>query len=190
MPGKQITDHQFRIYQKMRKSGLTQAISSAKAGFSERTGRTLEKAGILPSQREKKPRGKVPGPLERVWEPVIVPLLKENPQLNCRTLLDHLEDLYPGQYSDSNLRSLQRRTSHWRALNGEEQEIMFRQRHLPGRQGLSDFTELKGIPITISGKPFAHLLYHFRLAYSRWSWMRAVQGGESFSALSQGLQDA
>lgn len=174
----------------MRKSGLTQVASSAKAAFSERTGRSLEKSGLLPSQREKKPGGRRPGPLEKVWEPVLVPLLKENPQLNCRTLLDHLEDLYPGQYPDSFLRSLQRRTSQWRALHGDEQEVMFRQRHLAGRQGLSDFTTLKGIQITIAGKPFPHLLYHFRLAYSGWSWMRVVQGGESFSALSQGLQDA
>jgi hypothetical protein len=28
----------------------------------------------------------------------------------------------------------------------------------PGRQGLSDFTELKGVTVTIAGEPLAHRL--------------------------------
>lgn len=36
----------------------------------------------------------------------------------------------------------------------------------------------------------AHKLYHFRLEWSLWSWMRVVLGGESFSALAEGLQEA
>ena len=56
--------------------------------------------------------------------------------------------------------------------------------------GLSDFTELKDINVTINGQLFKHLLYHFRLAYSKWSYMEVIQGGESFTALSQGLQHA
>jgi hypothetical protein len=55
---------------------------------------------------------------------------------------------------------------------------------------LSDFTELKGVVVTISGKLLAHKLYHFRLEWSHWSWMRVVLGGESFSALAEGLQEA
>jgi len=45
--------------------------------------------------------------------------------------------------------------------------------------GLSDFTQLKQVEITIAGKPFAHLLYHYRLAYSGWQYVQVVQGGES-----------
>lgn len=37
---------------------------------------------------------------------------------------------------------------------------MFELRHEPGLIGFSDFTELKGITITIAGTPFEHLLYH------------------------------
>ncbi len=44
------------------------------------------------------------------------------------------------------------------------------------------FTELKGVVVTIAGKLLAHKLYHFRLEWSHWSWMRVVLGGESFSA--------
>jgi hypothetical protein len=68
--------------------------------------------------------------------------------------------------------------------------VIFRQVQVPGRQGLSDFTELKGIVVTIGGEALAHRLYHFRLAYSGWSHVRVVLGGESYSALAEGLQEA
>ena len=190
MSGQRITDQQYRYYMSLRKSGHTQVTSSIKSGFSERTGRRIEQKNILPSQRFKKTWRTRKDPFEDVWESVIVPLLKETPHLSAITLLEHLQDQYPDQYCDGLLRTLQRRLRKWRALHGKDQEVMFRQVHLPGLQGLSDFTTLKGIEITISGKIFPHLLYHFRLAYSRWSSMKVTQGGESFSALSQGLQDA
>ncbi len=44
--------------------------------------------------------------------------------------------------------------------------------------------------MTIAGKPFAHLIYQFRLAYSGWRYAQIVQGGESYSALAEGLQNA
>ncbi len=75
-------------------------------------------------------------------------------------------------------------------LHGPDKEVIFRQTHEPGQQALSDFTQLKRVAITIDKKPFKHLLYHFKLAYSRWSYLRVVQGGESFSALAEGLQEA
>lgn len=190
MPGKRITDQQYRLYMTLRKSGRTQEVSSAKAGFSERSGRTLEHLGALPSQRIQRKWRTRKDPFAEVWESIIVPLLKETPHFSAITLLEYLQEHYSGQYPDCLLRTLQRRLRKWRALYGQDQEIIFRQIHSPGRQGLSDFTSLKGIQITICGEPFSHILYHFRLAYSRWSWMKVIQGGESFTALSQGLQDA
>ncbi len=44
--------------------------------------------------------------------------------------------------------------------------------------------------ITIAGAPFAHILYHFVLAFSRWEHVEVVEGGESFASLSKGLQNA
>ncbi len=35
-----------------------------------------------------------------------------------------------------------------------------------------------------------HLFYHFRLIYSGWCHVKVVLGGESFTSLSEGLQDA
>lgn len=67
---------------------------------------------------------------------------------------------------------------------------MFRQEHTVGQLGLSDFTQLKRVTITIAGRPFSHLLYHFRLIYSKWSYMKVIIGRESYSGLAEGLQEA
>ena len=105
-------------------------------------------------------------------------------------MLEYLQTKYPGDYPDSIHRTLQRRIQVWRAVHGEEKEVMFRQTHDAGRQGLSDFTKLKRVKITIKNKPFEHLLYHFRLAFSHWSLMKVIVGGESYTALAEGLQEA
>ena len=44
--------------------------------------------------------------------------------------------------------------------------------------------------ITIAGDPLKHLLYQFRLAFSGWRYVLAIQGGESYAALAEGLQRA
>ena len=53
-----------------------------------------------------------------------------------------------------------------------------------------DFTDGGGLRIRIAGEPLEHLLYHFRLAYSGFSHTHVVLGGESFTALAEGLQHA
>jgi hypothetical protein len=70
-------------------------------------------------------------------------------------LHEYLVGKYPGQYEQT-LRTLQRRVETWRTLNGESKEVMFPLRHEPGEMELSDFTELKGVEVTIGGKPFEH----------------------------------
>ena len=59
-------------------------------------------------------------------------------------------------------RTLERRIAQWRAFNGPSRDVIFRQEHPPGRMGLSDFTDMGEVDITIAGEPFAHRLYHFR----------------------------
>jgi hypothetical protein len=44
--------------------------------------------------------------------------------------------------------------------------VIFRQEHEPGRVGLSDFTVMDDVGITIAGSPLPHRLYHFRLPFS------------------------
>ena len=78
----------------------------------------------------------------------------------------------------------------WRAIHGPEQEIVFRQTHPPGQLGLSDFTDASSLAVTVVREPLNHRLYHFRLAYSGFSHAHVVLGGESFTALAEGLQHA
>lgn len=190
MPRKRINDQQYHVYMSLRRKGMTQVTSAAKAGFSERTGRTFEKEGIAPSQREKKQWRRRQDPFAEVWDEVVVPLLEVSPFLIGINLLEHLQDLYPGCYPDRHLRSLQRRIKKWKAIHGPEKELMFKQLHPPGLRGISDFTKPKAFSVTIRGKTLSHLLYHFRLTYSQWAHVRVVLGGESFPVLAQGLQEA
>jgi transposase InsO family protein len=44
--------------------------------------------------------------------------------------------------------------------------------------------------VTIAGAPFPHLLYRFWLAFSGWQYVKAICGGESFTALTESLQEA
>jgi hypothetical protein len=110
------------------------------------------------------------------------------------TLLEYLQEKYVDDqgnpiYPDKMLRTLQRRIKTWKALYGPEKEVMFRQEHIPGRLSLSDFTKLKKVVITIKSQPLPHLLYHFRLAFSHWSHIKVILGGESYTALAEGLQE-
>lgn len=114
-----------------------------------------------------------------MWETELVPLLEKNPELRPLTLWEYLDDKYPNRYGRSKLRTLQRRVQQWKITQGPPREVMFEQEHQPGEMGLSDFTHFKQATITISGKPFDHLLYHYRLAYSGWQYVQIVQGGES-----------
>jgi hypothetical protein len=190
MPGFHITDRQVRRYMASRKAGLTQAASAARAGFSESTARRVEKAPALPSQRPPRQYRTRTDPFHEVWRSEIVPLLAKVPAIRATTVLEELQRLHPERYPDGVLRSLQRRIAHWRATEGPERELIFRQEHPPSRQALSDFTHADGFTVTIAGQPLEHMLYHFWLAFSGWEHVRAIQGGESFTALTEGLQEA
>jgi hypothetical protein len=87
-------------------------------------------------------------------------------------------------------RTLERRVRQWKASHGPQQEVIFRQNHPPGRQAMSDFTDCRSLGVTIAGSPLAHRLYHFVLVYSGWEHGEVVLGGESFTALASGLQNA
>ena len=94
-------------------------------------------------------------------------------------------DLAPGVR-----RTMERRIRAWRAVNGPEQEVIFRQVHEPGRMGLSDFTDMADLGVTIVGQLLDHRLYHFRLPWSGFEHAHVILGGESYVALAAGLQNA
>ena len=173
-----------------RKQGHTQSASAAKAGVSERTGRRIDTGEISTQPKPKRQWSTRQDPLIDIWQEVLEPLLAKNPELLPSTLLEYLYDNYPGRYDAKILRTLQRRVKSWKAKFGPDKEVMFRQIKLPARLGLSDFTTLKNVTITLQSKAFNHILYHYRLAYSGWCYVKVICGGESFTALSTGLQDA
>lgn len=189
MPGKRITDHQVHQY-KQDRNRMTQVAAAARAGVSERTARRMEQSQTLPSQRPGRTWRTRQDPLAPVWDEEVVPLLRTDPLLNAVTLLEELQRRHPGEYGDGVLRTLQRRIRQWRAIHGAERDVFFAQEHPPGRLALSDFTVCDDLAVEVGGAVFAHRLYQFALAHSGWRHAAVVTGGESFVALSMGLQGA
>lgn len=188
MPGRHVTDQQMRLFMTHRQTN-TITTAAAKAGMSRATGYRLAQDPTLPSQK-KKPRGsRRSDPLDGLFESEVIPLLQSSPGLRPIAIFEELlrrhPDLVPGTR-----RTLERRIRKWRAEHGPEQEVMFRQVHKPGHMGLSDFTDMTGFGITVGEEELTHRLYHFRLAYSGFEHAHVVLGGESFVALSTGLQNA
>jgi transposase InsO family protein len=171
-----------------RQQGRSQETAAAKAGISDRTGRRIEKADKSRNKTERQWRTRE-DPLDAVWSTELVLLLEREPSLTGTTLLEYLEDHYPGHYDQRILRTLQRRIKQWKALHGPDRDVIFRQQAVVAQQGFSDFTHPDSA-ITIKGEAFKHILYQYRLAYSGWRSVTVIQGGESYAALSCGLQRA
>jgi hypothetical protein len=165
------------------------AVAAAQAGISMATAYRIETDPRLPSQKTM-PRGRRrPDPLANVWESEIVPMIEAAPGVRAVAIFEEISrrhvDLPTGVR-----RTLERRVARWRALNGPSRDVIFRQEHPPGRMGLSDFTDMNGLGVTIAGMPLLHRIYHFRLAFSGFAHAHVVLGGESFVALAEGRQKA
>lgn len=171
-----------------RQDGASQELAAAKTGISVRSGRRIEQSEIPRNKTDRNWRTRE-DPLAAVWSGELVVLLEREPSLTGITLLEYLEEHYPGHYDQRVLRTLQRRIKQWKALHGPEKEVIFRQQAAIAQQGFSDFTHPDST-ISIQGESFKHLLYQFRLAYSGWRSVTAIQGGESYAALACGLQRA
>ena len=118
-----------------------------------------------------------------------MPLLKASPGLRPIAVFEELRRRH-GDLSFGSRRTLERRIRQWRALHGPDREVMFRQAHEPGCLGLSDFTAMGDIQITVAGVRLDHMLYHVRLCYGGFEHAHVILSGESFVALAEGLQNA
>jgi transposase InsO family protein len=188
LPGCHITDCQMRLFMSLRQSERP-AVAAAKAGFSTASGYRFEQDPRLPSQKKAPRTRRRPDPLGEVWDSEVVPLLQSTPGLRPVAIFDEMRRRHP-EIGAGVRRTLERRIRIWRALNGAEQDVIFRQEHPPGRLGLSDFTAMGDRGVSIADAPLDHRLYHFRLAFSGWEHAHVVLGGESFVALAEGLQNA
>lgn len=165
------------------------ALAAAKAGFSTATGYRFLESGELPSQRQTLRGRRRPDPLAGIFDDIVVPMLEMAPGLRPIAIFEELRRRYP-QTEFGSRRTLERRIRHWRALHGQDREVIFRQVHEPGRMGLSDFTCMNDLEVTIAGEALDHLLYHFRLPCGGFEHGHVILGGESFVALAEGLQNA
>jgi hypothetical protein len=114
---------------KARETGCSQETAAAKAGFSVRTGRRIEKGKHQPQRQKPRDWRTRQDPLASVWNGELVPLLEREPQLQAMTLFEYLQQKYPQQYGQSILRTLQRRVREWKATAGPPKEVMFAQQH-------------------------------------------------------------
>jgi len=178
----------MRLFMKYRSTDPV-PVAAAKAGFSTATGYRIQADPRLPSEK-RSPRGRRrPDPLEGIFDEEVVPMLEAAPGLRPVAVFEELLRRHP-ELGAGVRRTLERRIRAWRALHGPEQDVIFRQRHEPGRLGLSDFTDARELGVTVAGAQLDHRLYHFRLAFSGFEHAHVVLGGESFVALAEGLQNA
>ena len=126
-------DTEVKLLMQERRKGTPQRLAAARAGMGERTARKYEQAGELPSQL-KRPHtwATRTNPFEQDW-PWVVAQLERDPALQGSTLFALLCEQHPGRYRPTQMRTLQRHIARWRAVHGPEQEVIFEQRHQPGR---------------------------------------------------------
>jgi hypothetical protein len=188
LPGPHITDRQMRLYMKHRCTD-SPTRAAAKSGFSPASAYRIEADPRLPSQKQA-PRGRRrPDPLGALFETDIRPLLEAAPTLRAVAIFEEMRRRHPDLPAGIR-RTIERRVRAWRASYGPEQAVIFRQTPVPGDRGLSDFTDMNTLGVTVAGAALNHRLYHFRLAYSGFAHAHVVLGGESFVALAEGLQNA
>lgn len=188
MPGRHINDHQMRLYMKSRLTE-TKPVSAAQASISLKTAYRIENDPRLPSQKSV-PRGRRrPDPLVAIFDTDIVPMLEATPGLRPIAIFEEMQRRHL-ELPDGVRRTMERRIRQWRALKGQDRDVIFRQVQEPGRMGLSDFTEMGDLPVRIAGVELDHRLYHFRLACSGFEHVHVILGGESYVALAEGLQNA
>lgn len=167
---------------------LTQEAAAAKAGVSIRTARKYLKAGGQMTDRpEWKWRQTHTDVFAEVW-PEVEAMLRTDPGVQAQTLMQWLIEEKSG-FDWKQLRTLQRRIRKWRALNGPDKEVMFKQHLQPGKQSQSDWTNCDALKVTIAGRPYPHLLFHFMLPYSRWETAHP-SASESFENLVCGYTRA
>jgi hypothetical protein len=142
------------------------AIAAAKAGFSTATAYRIEADPRLPFLK-KAPRGRRRSdPLADVWDAELVPMLKAAPGIRAVAVFDEICRRHP-EMRPSVRRTLERRIRGWRAINGPDQDVVFRQEHPPGRMGLSDFTDMGKSGVSIAGARLTNPCLSWRFSPDR-----------------------
>ncbi len=113
------------------KLSKTLPAAAAQAGISIATAYRIGHDPRLPSDKKVPRNSRRPDPLVDIFESEVVPLLKAAPGLRPVAIFDEIRrrhaDLAPGVR-----RTLERRVRAWRAVHGQERDVMFRQVHEAG----------------------------------------------------------
>ena len=149
-----ITDGQARKLRRLLAKGRSLAASARMTGMDEKTARNYRDHEKLPSQRKivRDYRTRV-NPFGEVW-PEVQERLEAEPRLQAKTLLDWLQERYPGQFPDSTRRTFERRVRLWRSTHGPAKTVTFPQVHQPGQIASSDFTVMNSLGVIIAGSTF------------------------------------
>jgi len=184
------TKQQIKLLRKYA-AAYTVEVAAAKAGMAYSTAKRYLSS--------KKKTDRVPKvPVARNWKTrqdafaevwlELKQMLERDQGLEAQTLMDWLVESYPDKFQPNQVRTLRRRIHDWRVLEGpERREVMFAQNIQPGESSQSDYTHCTELGITLAGEPFAHLLFHFMLPYSRWEFV-SICHSESSQTLTTGYQ--
>jgi hypothetical protein len=155
----------------------TLPAAAAQAGISVASAYRFGHDPRLASDKKAPRERRRPDPLVDIFEAEVVPLLQAAPGIRPVAIFDELRRRH-AQLDPSVRRTLERRIRAWRALHGPQREVIFRQVHEAGHMGLSDFTEMGDLGVTVLGVALDHRLYHFRLVCSGFEHAHVILGGE------------
>ena len=141
------------------------AIAGAKAGFSTQPATGSKRIPGFPARRRRVENDGEPIPSPMFRDDEVVPMLKAAPGLRPIAVFEELCRRHPDLGAGTR-QTLERRVRSWRAVERAGSEVIFRQEHPPGRMGLSDFTEVADLDVTIAARSSIAELYHFRLPFS------------------------
>ena len=186
---RRVTDAQVRkLMEEINTHGRI-GHAAMKAGMDRKTARKYIAAGKMPSDMAEARTWRTrEDPFADDW-PDLERILKQEPNIEAKTLFEELVAKYPGRYQEGQLRTLQRQVRCWRATSGPEQDVKLAQRHRPGDAMQTDFTSTGELGVSIRGVAFVHLLCMVVLPYSNWRWA-TVCLSESIASLRKGLQRA
>lgn len=174
--------------QKMKGLGKSTEQISLQCGMSAKTVRKYLNVIGDPFERAPRSYRTREDPLLKVWWKALE-ILQRAPSIDAKTVYDHLKEVHPELLGQASLRTFQRKVKDWRIENGPSKMAYFEQVHKPGKLSESDFTSMTKLGITIDGKNFPHMLYHFVLTYSNWEYAEICKS-ETFESLSCGFQNA
>src|SRR5688572_32187954 len=120
-----VTDRQARRLMKELGKGTPLCSAALRSGMSENTARRYRDKP-LPSQRPPRTYRTRRDPFAEVW-PEVESLLEAAPGLEAVTIFETLK--VRANFTEGQLRTLQRRIRRWRAVAGPEREVMFAQQH-------------------------------------------------------------